>query len=443
VVSPETRYATLDGLRIAFQVFGDGPPDVLLSAGSFSHTDVVWEEPGAALFLRRFGSFSRVIRLDVLGAAGSDRLPAGMERPEFGAQLDAVLDEVGTERIDIVASIDAGPGSLRYAAANPQRVGHLVLVNSTARWRYAEDYPIGLDPQVVEALTALIENDWGTDVLVATNAPSKSEDPEFRTWYAKFIRSIGTPTEIKPIVGAVVTQDARDVLDRIQVPTLVLHRRNYAFVPFSHGEYLAEKIAGARLVELPGGDGPMFWETPDLILNEIERFLGSKVTTGSPRRRLLTVLFTDIVESTAKAGEMGDRDWTTLLDLHYQISSRAIEGSGGRVVKRTGDGILGTFEDPGAAVSAALNMRNQLAAIAVQIRTGLHTGQVEIEDGDVSGVAVHVAARVMAEAGPGVILVSRTVRDIALGSSLRFVDAGIHDLKGLPEPWQLYQVEPG
>ena len=440
-VHPDTRYALLGDVRLAYQVVGEGPPDLVMAAGSFSHTDVVWEDAGAELFLRRLAGFSRLIRFDLAGSSGSDRLPPGTPRPTFDDQLDAILDATRTGRFALFAALDAGPGALRYVADHPDRVSALILYNSTARWARAEGYDIGLDQQAVLVLLSMVESNWGTDAFAVANVPSRAGDARFRSWYAKHIRTMGTPTDVIAAVEHALAEDARSALGRITVPTLVIHRRDYRFVPLSQGAYVAEHIPGAELVVLAGADGPPYWETPEVALGHLERFVADRRHAPATDRRLLVLLFTDIVGSTEQLGQLGDRDWSTVLDVHDEISERIAEQHGGRVVARTGDGVLCALPSPSAALQAAAGLRDELASMSIAIRCGLHAGEVEIRGDDVSGLAVHIAARVMAEAAPGEILVSRTVRDLVAGSESRFTEAGVHQLKGISEPWQLYRTE--
>jgi class 3 adenylate cyclase/pimeloyl-ACP methyl ester carboxylesterase len=438
---PETRYAVLDGLRLAYQVTGEGPPDLVMSAGSFSHTDALWEDPAAELFLRRVAGFARLIRFDLAGSSGSDRVPPGVARPSFSAQLETVLAATGSERVAILGMLDAGPGVLQYVADHPQRVSALVLYNSTARWTAAEGYAIGVDEATARGLRAMLEGAWGTHALVEVNVPSHAHDTRFRAWYAKYVRSLGTPTDVLTALDHMLTMDATPALDRIRVPTLVLHRRDYGPIPLAHGAYLAEHIEGAELVVLPGADGPPHWETPETILDHLERFITGQAPRERSERRLLTILFTDIVQSTEQAGQLGDRDWSTVLGLHYEISERTAARLGGTVVNRTGDGVLCAFTSPSDALRAAARMRDDLRAMAITIRCGLHAGEVESQHGELSGLALHVAARIMAEAGPGEVLASRTVRDLVAGSPARFADVGERQLKGIEERWRLYRVD--
>jgi class 3 adenylate cyclase len=443
-VQPDTNYASLDGDRIGYQVFGHGPPDVVTTIGSYSHMDLVWENPGIALFLRSLGSFSRVIRFDRRGTGVSDRLHLELLPPweSWAEELAVVLDAVGSERAAIIAQLDAGPMALFFAATRPERTSALVLVNTTARWAVADDYPIGLPREVLDARLRRFDQLWGTEAMAASLVPSRAGDAQFRRWWARFQRAVGPPGAMAVLQRALAEIDARPLLPLIQAPTLILHRRDSAFVPYSHGQYLADHIAGAKLVELPGTEQSIVWETPQLALDHVEEFLTGARHGQDPSRVLATVLFTDIVGSTQQAGRLGDRRWRELLNVHDELARRVIEQAGGRLVKSTGDGVLATFDGPGRGIHCATALRDQLHGIEVQTRAGLHVGEVELRDGDVGGMAVHIAARVMAAAQPDEILVSRTVRDLVVGSDLALDDCGTRPLKGVEGDWQLFAVRP-
>lgn len=439
-MGPETRYARLHGHDIAYQVLGDGPPDLVLSAGSYNHTEVQWEDPAVGVFLRRLASFCRLIRFDMLGAGGSDRWPPDRPTPTFGEQIEVVMQETGSERAVLLAMLDATPGAIEFVVEHPDRVSKLILYAASARLIRADDYDVGLDEAAVAGVASLLEAGWGTPAMAQANVPSRANDEHFVAWYSKYLRSIGTPTEISRRFGVHVSQDVRHLLRLVPVPTLVLHRRDYALIPFAHARYLADHIPDARLVELPGADGPLFWETPDLILREIERFVTGTDRPARSPRQVLTLVFTDIADSTRRAEEMGDRDWLALLEQHDEISASRAAQYGGWVVKGTGDGVLAAFSSPSDAVSAARTIRDDLSRMGVGIRAGVHAGEVERSEDEVSGLGVHIAARVMALADAGEILVSRTVRDLTVGSSFRFEDACTHQLKGVADSWQLFRI---
>jgi class 3 adenylate cyclase len=441
-VQLETRYARLGPDRIAYQVLGAGPPDLVMTTGNYSHVDMAWEDPGIALFLRTLASFSRLILFDRRGTGASDPLPPEALPPweSYAQDLTAVLDAVGSEQAALLAQLDASPMALFFAGTRPERTRALVLANAAAKFLAADDYPIGVPAEVAEALLGQFDQLWGTEAMAAVFAPSRAGDPRFRRWLARFQRTVASPRTVQAFLRASFETDARPILPLIQAPTLVLHRRDFEFIPIAHGRYLAEHIAGATLVELAGIEQTLFWETPELALDHIERFLTGVRRVAQPTRVLATVLFTDIVGSTDRAGELGDRRWRELLNVHDELAGRLVEEFGGRLVKTTGDGILATFDGPGRAVHAAAALREELAGIGVRLRGGLHTGEVELRGSDIGGVAVHVAARVMATADPGEILVSRTVRDLVAGSDLTLEDRGIHLLKGIDGDWQLLAV---
>jgi class 3 adenylate cyclase len=441
-VQPETRYAWLGQDRIAYQVMGQGPPDLVVTAGSFTHVDTMWEDPAIALMLRRLASFSRLIRFDRLGTGASD--PAPLERlppwESYAEELAVVLDEVGSERAAIFVSLDAGSMAIYFAAAHPERTSALILFNTTAKYITADDYPIGIPRESAEALLGQLDQLWGTEAMAQLTVPSRADDARFRRWYAKWLRSAASPRAAQAFLRAMLEIDARPLLPLIHAPTLVLHRTGYPLVPVEHGRYLAEHIAGAKLVELAGSDGALPWQAADIALDHIEELLGGLRRPPAPARVLATVLFTDIVASTEHAGRLGDRRWRQLLDVHDEAARRVVEEFQGQLIKTTGDGILATFDGPGRAIRCAAALKDELRGIGLQIRAGLHTGEVELRDGDVGGIAVHLAARVMAAAGSGEILASRTVRDLVIGSSITVEDRGPHALKGIEGTWPLFAV---
>jgi class 3 adenylate cyclase len=439
-VQPETKFARLGGDRIAYQVLGEGPPDLVLARRSYGHIDVAWEDPGITLFLRTLASFCRLILFDRRGTGPSDPLPLDPLPPweSYAEELAAVLDEVGSERAAIMAELDAGPTALLFAGTRPERTGALVLVHTSAKFVAGGDYPIGVAAEDVEALVARFDQLWGSDAMATMLAPSRAGDARFLRWFAKWQRASVSPRAARAFLRAMAEVDVRPVLPLVQAPTLILHRRGFGLVPIEHGRYLAEHIAGAKLVELPGSDVDLSWETPELALDEIQEFLTGLRRTVEPSRVLATVLFTDIVGSTERAARVGDRRWRELLGVHDELTGRLVEEFGGQLVKTTGDGILATFDGPGRAIRCAAALGEELGGIGLQVRAGLHTGEVELRDGDVAGIAVHVAARVMAAAGPGEVLASRTVRDLVVGSDIVMDDLGTRPLKGVEGAWQLF-----
>jgi len=408
--------------------------------GAFSHVDIVWEDPQTALFLRRLASFCRLLRFDRRGTGASDPLPPDPLPPweAYAEELVAVLDAVGSQRAALlVAGPEAGPMALSFAGTRPERTGALILADATARYLAADDYPIGFSPEATEAMVAHAAELWGTETVAGVYAPSRAGDERFLRWAARVERAIASPRVVRAQLRALLEVDVRPILPLIQAPTLVLHHTDFRFLPVAHGRYLAEHIPGARLVELPG-DLPLWWEQPDVVAELVERFLVGARRSVDPARVLATVLFTDIVGSTERAAELGDRRWRELLQVHDDLAGRLVDRFGGRLVKTTGDGILATFDGPGRALGCAAALREELRGIGTQIRAGLHAGEIELRDGDVGGIAVHIAARVMATAGAGEILVTRTVRDLVAGSDIVLQDRGSQRLKGVEGTWQLF-----
>ena len=441
---PQTKYAKLGESHIAYQVFGEGPIDFLNCLGSASSVDLIWENPLAARFLTRLASIARVITFDRRGSGASDPVPldALPTWEDWTEDLTVVLDAVGSERAAIRATVDAGPLAMLFAATYPERVSGLVLHNTTARYTAAPDYPIGMPSEQVDAIIAMIETGWGTEEFVAVGFPSLMDDPEFVRYVAKYFRSAATPRTAAAHFRYMFGLDARAVLPLIQAPTLVEHVSENPLLPIEHGRYLAENIAGARFVEIPGADlSPLVdARTADLLLDHVAEFVTGTRPISEPERVLATVLFTDVIGSTERAAELGDRRWKELLDRMDRVVHGEIERAGGRLVKTTGDGHLATFDGPGKAIRCARALIDGVKSLGVQIRAGLHTGEIELRGTDVGGIAVHIGARVASAAGPSEVLVSRTVTDLVAGSGIDFEDRGKHALKGVPGEWRLFAV---
>jgi class 3 adenylate cyclase len=440
-VQPETRYAWLGQDRIAYQALGQGPLDLVMT-GAVT-IDVAWEDPGVALFLRSLASFSRLILFDRRGTGASDPPPPDPLPPweSHAEELAVVLDEVGSQRAAILAEIDTTPAAIFFAATRPEHTSALILVHASAKYVASDDYPIGIPREVAEALVAQVDQLWGTDAMAAMFVPSRAGDERFRRWWAKLLRTGASPrAAARALLRTVLEVDLRPLLPLIQAPTLVLHRRDFHVPPVEHAHFLADHIPDAKFVELPGADMSVIWDTPELALDVVEEFLTGVRPIPRPKRVLSTVLFTDIVGSTERATRLGDRRWRELLNVHDELARRLIEEFGGQLIKTTGDGILATFDGPGRGVRCATALRDQLRGIGLQIRVGLHTGEVELRNGDVGGLAVHIAARVMAAASPGEVVTSRTVRDLIVGSGIAVEDRGEHALKGIDGSWQLFAV---
>jgi len=442
VEAPETRYArAADGSHIAYQVLGEGPIDLVVVPGFVSHIEVIWEWPPLARNLHRLATFSRVVLFDPRGRGLSTKAGVPTLRDHI-EDLGSVMDEVGSKRAAIVGQNEGGPTSIAFAAAHPGRVSTLVLLSSFARFTPAPDYPWGPSP-VYNAALGVLEQVWGQGHVLASLFPELADDRGFRQFAAKLERFSGSPGEVLAVMQLLADTDVRQSLGALDVPTLVLHRADDPNIDVGHARYLASRIRGARLVELAGrfAGGP-FSDAFEEI-EEIEEFLTGDRHTLEPDRVLATVLFTDIVGSTERAGELGDRRWRDLLDAHHEMVRRQLRRFRGREVKMTGDGVLATFDSPTRAIRCACAIRNGLRPLGVELRAGLHTGEVEVIGDDVGGIAVHIGARVSAMAEADDVLVSGAVPSLVVGSGIEFVDRGEHELKGVPGSWRRFAVENG
>lgn len=445
-MQPVASYAELEDQRIAYYVMGEGPIDVVFAVGFFSAFDVEWEDPRIRLFHRRLTNFSRVIRFDRRGVGASDPLPLDSLPPweSYAQEIECVMDAAGSDEAAVIGLADAGPAALQFAATRPSRTRALALFDTAARMFEADDYACGIAPDEYEQAMQRIADHWGTDTGGESQAelfyPSRTSSSRFTQWLAKLQRGVSSPRAAWRYLEQSATADGRSLLGSIRVPTLVMQREDFWLFPLEAGRYLADNIDDAQLVEIPGSDCDPYWEHAELTLSTLEQFLTGIGPEPSSDRALASVLFTDIADSTALAQQMGDQQWRTLLDVHDETAHRVVEDYGGRVVKSTGDGILATFDGPGRAIRAGRDMRAQLDDLGLQIRTGIHTGEVEFRGDDVGGIGVHIAARVMGTARPGEILVSRTVKDLIAGSGISFEDRGTHDLKGIDGEWQLLAV---
>jgi len=438
----ETRYARSGDVNIAYQIVGDGPLDLVFVSGWVSNLDLMWAEPSYARFLRRLASFSRLILFDKRGTGLSDRVPDA-DLPTLEARMDdvrAVLDAAGAERAALLGHSEGGPMCLLFAATYPERTIALALIGTYARRLIADDYPFGAAPEAYEAFLREIADGWGGPVGLEIRAPSLVDDERFRTWWADYLRMSASPGAALALTRMNGQIDVRPVLGAIGVPTLVVHRTGDRSLPVEGARFLAERIRGARLVELPGEDHLPFVGDPDEILDEIEEFLTGIRPLREPDRVLATVLFTDIVGSTTRAAELGDRRWRDLLEAHHSLVRRQLERWRGREVDTAGDGFLATFDGPARAIRCACAIRDTVAGLDLEIRAGLHCGEVELVGDDVAGIAVHTGARVAALARANEVLVSSTVRDLVAGSDIGFEERGEHELKGVPGSWRLYAV---
>jgi class 3 adenylate cyclase len=429
-------------MDIAYQVLGEGPVDLVLLVGPSIPIDAIDSEPSLYRFYRRLASFSRVIRFDFRGMGLSSRVPSlEMIGPKFWAEdAIAVMDAVGCEQAAILATSYNAMSGLVLAAEYPERVRSLVVINGTARVSWAPDYPVGARPSATDPFTTVaMETDaveQGFDVLEAV-APTVARNEAFRAWWDHAGNRAASPSMARAVSKVVTESDVRDILARIAVPTLILQRDSVRFIPPGNGRFLAEHIAGSRYVELPGEDS-LYWVGDTApILDEIEEFI-TGVRGGSDAERVLTtIVFTDIVGATQRAAELGDQRWRDLLDRHDILVRREIKRFGGSERNRAGDGFLATFVSPSAAIAFADDIVDAVRVLGIEVRVGIHAGEIEIRGNDVAGMAVHIGARVAALAGPSEVLVSSTVRDIVTGSRRTFAERGEHQLKGVPGHWRV------
>lgn len=439
---PETSYAHLGDLHLAYQVLGEGPPDILMLDQWFSHMEAQWDVQPLASFRERLGSFGRLIMFDKRGAGMSDPVPTST-LPTLEHWMDdasAVLDAAGSQKAVVIANLGSGLFGATFAAAHPERVASLVLVDCWARFAEAEDYPIGGPREGIDQAVEDVESGAGRGFMIDLFAPSLAHDEYLHRAWARYERQAASPGMMKSVVRFMYESDVRSVLPAIRVPTLVIQRAGAKRFGPPYGRYLAAHIAGAKYVELPGGDSLIWAGDQEAVLAEIQDFVTGVRPVPTPNRVLATVLFTDVVDSTRRAAEIGDERWRTLLDEHYRVIRRQLDRYGGKEIKTVGDGIVATFDGPARAVRCAASIRDGVRELGLEIREGLHTGEIELQGEDIAGLAVHIGARISALASAGEILVSSTVKDLVTGSGLVFEDRGTHELKGVPGDWRIFAV---
>ncbi len=436
---PETRYARSGDLDIAYQVLGSGPIDLVLAGGWVTHLEHAWEQPRLAAFYRRLAAFSRLILFDKRGTGLSERFTVDRP-PSLEERMDdvrAVMDAVGSEQAALLGISEGGAMSVLFAATYPARTRALILYGAYARRIAGPGYAIGPGAQEWEQVIADLEGRWGGPVALEMVAPSVAADAAVAAWWAALMRLGATPRTGTELLRMNARIDIRPLLPAVRAPTLVLHRAGDRGIPIAMGRYLAEHIPGARFVELPGDDH-QFWAGDAIrIADEIQEFLTGSRPAHRSDRVLATLLFTDIVDSTRRAAGLGDAAWRSVMETHDRIIRDALVQYGGAEINTTGDGFLARFDGPGRAVLAAFAIRGALESIGIQVRAGIHTAEIEIAGDDVRGIGVHLAARVMAQAGPGEIFVTRTVEDLVAGSGIVFEPRGKHRLKGIPGSWDL------
>jgi class 3 adenylate cyclase len=442
---PPTSFARRrDGGNLAYQVVGEGDLDLVFLFGWPTHLGLMWENPSFAGFLHKLSSFSRLILYDRLGNGLSDR---GLTGHKFEDELDdvrCVLETVGSERAAFFGCHVGGRLALLLAASYPEQVSAVVTFGSHPTTLRDEDYPWGSSAEEREQLLAAIRDGTITrraGDLLAAAAPRESTDASVQHWWRMYSHSAASPVELYDGIKSLGPVDIRGLLGSVHVPVLVLHRTGDRLADVHASRYMAQRLPNARLVELPGHDHFPFFGGQDTVIELTQEFLTGALPVADPDRMLATVLFTDIVDSTRLAAELGDRRWHRVLEEHHQAVRRNLARFRGREVKTTGDGFLATFDGPARAIRTADAIRTELSEHGLQVRAGLHAGECELLDDDIGGIAVHIAARVLAQAGDGEILCSRTVKDLVAGAGFAFTNRGTHRLRGVPDEWQLYAVE--
>ncbi len=438
--TPETRYTRSGDVNIAYQVFGEGPLDLVYVMGWVTNLEAFWQEPSVARFFQRLASFSRLILFDKRGTGLSDRVPI-KELPTLEQRMDdvrAVMDAAGSDRAALFGVSEGGPMSVLFAATYPERTSALVLYGSYAKRLRDPTYPWAPTREERDNWYDLLERGWGGVVDIGTMAPNA--DPHFREWWARYLRMSASPGAALALGRMNAEIDIREVLPSIRVPTLILHRTGDLDMDVGGARYIASRIAGAKYIELPGDDHLPFVGDQEAILDEIEEFLTGARQHAELDRVLATVLFTDMVGSTERSAALGDKRWRDLLEAHNRVMREELDRFRGREIDTAGDGFFATFDGPARAVRCACAMRNELARLGIDIRAGLHTGECELVADKVRGIAVHIGSRVASLARPGEVLVSSTVKDLVAGSGLEFEDRGVQTLRGVPGEWRLFAV---
>ena len=427
---PVTRYALSGDVNIAYQVMGEGPVDIIMVPGMISHVEFAHEIPGYTAFLRRLSTFARVVTFDKRGQGLSDRVSGAPALEQRMDDVRAIMDDIGSKRAALFGFSEGGPMSIMFAATYPERASHLILFGSFATsGRFNA-------PESVEQLVKV----WGSGVMIKSVVPSLAGNPDAVALVAKFERLSTSPGALRSLMRMNALIDVRSILPTVRVPALVLHRRTDALVAVEQGRKLAARIPDAKYIEYPDGDHLFCSGDTDAVLGDMQEFVtGARESPSEELERVLaTVLFTDIVDSTRSAAEAGDHAWRRLLDNHDQLARQTVEKHRGSLIKTTGDGILATFDGPGRAVRCALALGAAAKQIGLPLRAGLHTGEIELRGRDIGGIAVHAAARVMAQCQSEEVLVSRVVTDLVAGAGLKFSERGSYELKGLPGRWDLF-----
>lgn len=435
-MQPETQYARCGSLHIAYQVYGEGPLDLVFVPAMVSHLEHQWEEPLQASFFHNLASFSRLIRFDKRGQGLSDRVERMPTIEERIDDIRAVMDATRSERATILTLSEGGAMGIVFAASNPDRVSNLILWNT-----FQGRYPGGDErrrQQIMEAMLLQFEEEWGMGSLVKFFAPSAAVDSGFREWWGRFERLSMSPGAAVEALRVNFEIDVNDILPLVRVPTLVV-RHDGDPLPREFHCHIADQIPNAHYVELPGDDH-YSWRDTDRLTQEIQEFVTGERIIPETDRILATILLTDIVQSTDRVAELGDHKWRELLNRHDALVEREIKRFRGHLVDKTGDGILATFDGPARGIHCATAIIESVNAVGLEVRAGLHTGEVEIRGDRLAGIAIHIASRISNQANPNEVLVSSTVKDIVAGSGITFTNQGNHVLKGVPEEWRLFAV---
>jgi pimeloyl-ACP methyl ester carboxylesterase len=441
VMEPETRYARSDDVTIAYQVIGDGPLDLVVVPGWVSHLEEAWRDPVYRQFMQRLASFTRLIRIDRRGTGLSDRVPSHATLEQRMDDVRAVMDAVGSEKAALLGISEGGPMCTLFAATYPGRTEALILASTMASGVRSEDYPWAMSLEQHEKFLDVVEENWGTGFSAALFAPSTTGDEQAVSNWARLERNAVSPRGARELFAMLANTDVRHVLPTVSVPTLVLHCKGDRATHVGGGRYIGEQIPGARYVEFESADHvPWHGRNSDSFLGEIEEFLTGTRGVSEPDRVLKTVMFSDIVDSTLRAVELGDRAWGELLEQFHDMVRASLATWRGDEIDTAGDGFFAAFDGPARAVRCACAVRDALSRRGIPVRVGLHTGECELIGGKIGGVAVHTGARVATQADPEEVLVSNTVRDLVAGSGLVFEDRGLHLLKGLPGEWQLFSA---
>ena len=438
---PDVSYARNGDVSIAYATLGEGPPDIAFVTGFVSHLETAWEYSQVRRYFERLASFARVILWDKREQGLSDRLGQPPTLEQGMDDLRAVMDAADSQRAALLGISEGGPMAAMFAATYPDRVSHLILYGTYARITRSDDYPEGFPPETLDRFIDLIGDAWGGPVALKIWAPSVAKDEEFARWWARLLRTGTSPRAATELIRMYGQIDVRPVLSAVNAPALVLHRKDDRVALASWGRALADLLPDAKYIEFEGADHLVFvGDNTDVLLDEIEQFVTGTRLEREPERMLATVLFTDIVGSTDRAAAAGDRDWRALLERHDELVRRELKRHRGREIKHTGDGFFAAFDGPARAVQCAAAITERVRPLGIEVRAGVHTGECEVRNGDLAGMAVHIGARVGACAESGEVLVSSTVKDLVVGSDLRFEERGSRELRGVPGEWRLFAL---